>query len=427
MQIQDIVQKATDSIVQNGIAGTRDLENSIGEAAVSMCREVLEALLTSASAIVKDVKPAEGERNCGRRALTIHTQFGAVRCEHRDYYYNATQKTGRYPFDDALGLIGSCTPALAERSMRFALKEPYQAASDSIESSCYTSISTDILMRLPRLLKSKTAAFLKCEDSAHEPLPSCVCVMADGTGMPMRRKSLRGVKGKNGRAKTREVKFGAIFNASVDADNDPFRLSDTTTYVGTSNRKDDFAKQLRLEFDRRYSRTPPTTLFIADGAPWLWSIRNTHFPFAVEILDYYHATEHLSNVLDHIELKQKEHKRLLRKWKGWLYNGKIEAFIQEAQKRMKPSKTASIAIGYFIKNKHRMKYKEYRDNGWFIGSGVVESGCKSVLGARFKQPGMFWSKKGLDALLPFRIAFKSDRYTELWNHITKDVSQLKIS
>jgi len=85
------------------------------------------------------------------------------------------------------------------------------------------------------------------------------------------------------------------------------------------------------------------------------------------------------------------------------------------------------ALRYFTENRTRMKYDEYLANGWFIGSGVVESGCKTVVGKRFKQPGMLWSKKGADALLPFRVAYLSGRYDELWRFIIGKRRQVRIA
>ena len=96
-------------------------------------------------------------------------------------------------------------------------------------------------------------------------------------------------------------------------------------------------------------------------------------------------------------------------------------------RRPRRNDALSAALGYFRDNRTRMKYDEYLAKGWFIGSGVVESACKTVLGKRFKQPGMFWSKKGADALLPFRTAFMSGRYDELWLHIIGDRKQVRIA
>ena len=396
-----------------------------------MCRDLLELILSLGAAKVPGNAPSEGEYYAGKRPKTIKTLFGDIRCEGRDYYYSSEKKTGRYLFDDALGLINGSTPALVARALKCAVKDPYAEAASDFESSMARHMSADILMTYPRALEGVAERFMGEALSPDKQTPECACVLGDGSGLPLRRRELKRVKGKgaDGRAKTREAKVGAIFTTHPrpDAPDERMRDTDSTTYVATLDRKDSFADQLRQEFDRRFIAPPNLTLFIGDGAPWLWSIRRTHFPFAVEILDFFHATEHLEPILDLAGYKGKEKKHLFKKWRKWLKLGKVEELIRVADELVGTTKEGKKAIGYFRKNKSRMKYNVYLDNGWFIGSGVVESACKTVLGKRFKQSGMIWSKKGLKALLQFRIAYMSGRYEELWQYILGGKRQVKVA
>lgn len=391
----------------------------------------MEFILSIKGAEIPDNKASKGEYYAGKRPKTIKTLFGDIRCEGRDYYYDSKKKTGRYPFDNALGLINGSTPALVARALKCAVKDPYSEAASDFESSMVRHMSADILMTYPRALVDLAKRFTGEALSPDKQTPECACVLADGTGLPLRRSDLRGVKGKggDGKAKTREAKVGAIFTThpNPDAPDERMRDSDSTTYMATIDRKDSFANQLRREFDRRFIAPPKLTLFIGDGAPWLWSIRRTHFPFAVEILDFFHATEHLEPILDLAGYKGKEKKRLFKKWRKWLKLGKVEELIRVADELVGKTRKGKKAIGYFKKNKSRMKYNEYLANGWFIGSGVVESACKTVLGKRFKQSGMIWSKKGLKALLQFRIAYMSGRYEELWRYLLGGKRQVKVA
>ena len=168
-----------------------------------------------------------------------------------------------------------------------------------------------------------------------------------------------------------------------DALDERMRDTDSTTYVATIDRKDSFAGRLRREFDRRFVAPPKLTLFIGDGAAWLWSIRRTHFPFAVEILDFYHAAEYLEKILELAGYKGKEKKRLFKKWRKWLKLGKVDEVIRVGDELVGKTKEGKKLVGYFKRNKSRMKYDEYLANGWFFGSGVVESACKTVVGKRF--------------------------------------------
>ncbi len=89
------------------------------------------------------------------------------------------------------------------------------------------------------------------------------------------------------------------------------------------------------------------------------------------------------------------------------------------------TKDARREYRYFLSNAERMKYDVYRANGWFIGSGVIESGCKTVIGQRFKQSGMIWSLKGVKALLPLRTLHESNRLEEFFNFAIRDLEQVK--
>jgi len=371
------------------------------------------------------------EYYAGKRGKTFKTLFGDIRNESRDYYYDRQNKTGRYPFDNALGLINGSTPALVARALMHTVKEPYAEAASDFQKCMSRHMTADIMMTYPRALGKKAELFLGERLSPDRFTPECVYVLADGTGLPLRRKELRGVKGKgpDGRAKTRETKVGAIFTGhpTPGAPKERARDPDSTTYVATIERKDAFAGQLRGEFDRRFTTKPNVTLFIGDGASWLWSIRRTHFPFAVEILDFYHATEHLEPILKLAGYKDKKKKRIFKKWRKWLKLGKVAQLIKVTDDLVGKTKEGRKAIGYFKNNKERMKYDEYLAKGWFIGSGVVESGCKTVIGKRFKQSGMIWSKKGLRALIPFRIAYMNGRYDELWQYLLSNEKQVQVS
>ena len=74
------------------------------------------------------------------------------------------------------------------------------------------------------------------------------------------------------------------------------------------------------------------------------------------------------------------------------------------------------ALGYFERNVKRMQYGSFRAKGYFIGSGVVEAGCKTVMGARCKQSGMFWSESGAENILALRCIHNSRRLEEFWKH-----------
>ena len=397
-----------------------------------LCRELMAELLAAGAATAKDYEPEAGERNAGNHGKRIVTLFGELPEIRRTYYWNEDSHSGHYPFDDRLGLVGRYTPAAANEMARYAVSHPYKDAAEAFSRCHAFKVSPDTIREIVGMLYDESSAFAKGsgggERDACDEKAGIVCVMADGTGMPMRRECLKGAKGKDGRARTREVKAGAIFVASKTKDNEPHRDLDTTTYVATTHRREKFGKYLRSEFDRRFSREPDTVLYITDGGKWLHSIHESEFPFAVEILDVYHAVEHLKPLLAGLGIKEnsKEWKYRHHYWSECIKAGKVQNVLDYIWKNMRArlGKDAMREYRYYRGNAGRMKYDEYRANGWFIGSGVIESGCKTVIGQRFKQSGMIWSLKGAKALLPLRTLYKSNRLEQFFAYLVRNLRQV---
>jgi len=397
-----------------------------------LCRELMAELLSAGAATARNYEPEADERNAGNHGKRIVTLFGELPEIKRTYYWHEDSHSGHYPFDDRLGLVGRYTPAAADGMARCAVSHPYKDAAEAFSRCHAFKVSPDTIREIVGMLYDESSAFAKgsgggvrdaCDEKA-----GIVCVMADGTGMPMRKECLKGAKGKDGRAKTREVKAGAIFVASKTKDNEPHRDLDTTTYVATTHRREKFGKYLRSEFDRRFSREPDTVLYITDGGKWLHSIHESEFPFAVEILDVYHAVEHLKPLLAGLGIKEnsKEWKYRHHYWSECIKAGKVQNVLDYIWKNMRArlGKDAMREYKYYRSNAGRMKYDEYRANGWFIGSGVIESGCKTVIGQRFKQSGMIWSLKGAKALLPLRTLYKSNRLEQFFAYLVRDLRQV---
>jgi len=160
---------------------------------------------------------------------------------------------------------------------------------------------------------------------------------------------------------------------------------------------------------------------IADGARYSWEIASLHFPGAIGIVDLYHAREHLHDLC--VLLVPESARELIRletRWRTMFDEGKVEKIIKEAQRRLPEDKERRQAvqkeIGYFMNNASRMQYGEYRSQGLFVGSGVVEAGCKTVIGKRLKQSGMQWTLRGANAIIALRCCHLSGRMEDFWEH-----------
>ena len=400
-----------------------------------LCRELMSALLSSEEATRVEYGPSPGERNGGCHEKSIVTLFGPLPAIERTYYYDTGKKCGHYPFDDRLGLFGRYTPALCAEAMRYAVNHPYADASREFARAHSFALSPDVVKEIVAAHGAKAIAFAKDsgigEKEDKDAPADIVYGMSDGTGIPLRRKhtsKTRGKEGRKGKSKTREAKMAVFFRGGIDSENKPFRLMGSTTYVATLDRREKFEKAARAEFDRRFGRRPKLMVYISDGGKWTQTVHKNAFPFAVEILDICHALEHLTPLMLGLGFKEgsERWKRLHRYWTDRIKAGKVNSILDAVWKGKygKLTKAAMKEYKYFRRNKDRMKYDEYRANGWFYGSGAMESGCKCVVGQRFKQSGMIWSLDGSAALLAIRTLYKSNRLEEFFNHIISGLPQV---
>lgn len=427
------MESAADSVAKDGIGCTSQLEFGLNSAAQTMCRELLEALLTSDAAKCSEYERTPNERHGGIHEKKVATLFGLVGPIPRTYYHGKDSKggsTGHYPWDEQMGLVGRHTPAVISEVMRLAAIHGYEEAAQEFENAHGFRISADTIRDIVIDGATSVQEFnLTCGQAEEKQREKLAYVLGDGTGISMFRKHLAGVKGKDGKeAKTREVKLAAFFTGSMKKGK-PWRNKDSTTYIATTQRWEEYSKMARREFDRRFPMTPETTIFLSDGGAWLKSVHRNHFPFSIMILDIYHALEHLKEIMLLLGYKEKtdEWMECFRKWKRMFKEGRVRAVVKEAEEKSKGGSHASEVdkkLQYFRDNFDRMKYDEYIINGWFIGSGVVESACKCVVQQRLDRSGMHWSVRGAEALLPIRTLYKSGRLDELHNWRVRDLKQV---
>lgn len=248
----------------------------------------------------------------------------------------------------------------------------------------------------------------------------------DGTGVPMVPWEVAGRKGKqeNGLAKTREVKLGCVFTQTrVTEDGFPIREEGSTTYVGAIETSDAFGWRIYAEAHRRGLSLAKKVVILADGAKYNWEIAGMHFPNAIWIIDLYHARQHLHDLCGHlIPEGGSELVRLETRWRTLLDEGRVERILQEAQEHQSEGKDSAEAAckerGYFDNNKDRMRYADFRKQGLFVGSGVIEAGCKTLIGMRLKQSGMEWTVRGANAIIALRCGYLSNQIEEFWEQRT---------
>jgi hypothetical protein len=206
---------------------------------------------------------------------------------------------------------------------------------------------------------------------------------------------------------------------TLSEDGYPIRDPDSTSFVGAIESAEEFGWRIYTEALRRGLHRAQRVVILGDGAEWVKNLAEMHFPSTTLIIDLYHAREHVSNLCR--LLFPTEEKRQIRyrdRWWKDLDAGKVETILTQAAPLIPQDpdqrKKAQLEIGYLKKNRTRMRYAKFRAQGLFVGSGVVEAGCRTIIGQRLKQSGMEWSHRGANAIISLRYVMKSDRLEDFW-------------
>ena len=189
-------------------------------------------------------------------------------------------------------------------------------------------------------------------------------------------------------------------------------------YVAHLGGPEVFGQALWTEARQRQWSQASETIVVADGAAWIWNLVGEHFYDSVQAIDWYHATEHLGRAATILYGEGTEPAHRWRKdGEKILFEGHAERIADQLEQlaKAKPKLAEGLRreAGYFREHQRRMNYLELREDGYPIGSGMVESGCKQYK-ARLGGPGMRWSRDGLENLLPVRTAIMSQRFDQAW-------------
>jgi len=413
------------------LAATRLKQKGLGEAVAieAELREVLLRVGAGLFASLLDLAGVEvpgdelvfGEKRRNQQPRTFQTLFGPLQVT-RTVYYRYETGTHRVPFDEALGVRDGCTPALLKLLCRSAARGSYAEASSDVAAFSAIHLNPKRIHRAVQEAGPLFSKALHADQKITDPPPERLYIEADGTGIPLRKELLRGRKGKeeDGSAKTHEVKVGCVFTQSPRPDVEPLRDPESTSYIATMKRTGGFGPMLLREARRRNLGAASEVIFISDGAAWLREIARTHFPGATRIIDYYHAAEHLHELARAVHPENGEGaEQRVSLWKKWLLEDRLEEVLSDARSRAGEETRRNIEehIPYFEENAEAMRYGTFRKAGIFIGSGVVEAGCKTVVGKRMKHSGAFWSQPGAAHVLDFRAALASGRFDATWGKI----------
>jgi hypothetical protein len=408
---------------RQGVRNLEAVELGLREAVYRDLSRVLEQLLNDADLPIPENSGRPGEKCHRSRPKEFLSLFGPVGLQLRHYYYSG-QSQGRVPLDEALGLINGYSPGVVRFMCRAAARDAFGSGAADLKAYTGLEIDSRQFQRLVNLMGPVIAQTL-----APKPLPgqeaariSIFYLAIDGTGVPMRKEELQGVAGKqeDGSAKTAEIKICASFTQTkTDEEGRPMRDPGSTSYLVSFDPAADFGSAVRQEAIGRGMSRAQRVVVLGDGAAWIWKLAADKFPFAVQILDLFHTLEHLEG-LAKLLYSPPLCSETVGRWKEWLFEDKVQAVIDQGRgeaKRFRGDKRqdALKALGYLENNKTRMLYGTYRAKGYFYGSGVVEAGCRTVIGQRLKESGMFWGKTGALNVARLRCALLDERFDHFWD------------
>jgi len=366
------------------------------------------------------------------RCKPILTVVGTVNVS-RPYYLCAQCHKGQFPSDVELDIAHTeFSPGVRRMDALVSHAAPFDHGREQMSVLAGVEVTTKSVERIAEAIGDDIAQREQREiqKAVQLDLPIIIgdpirilYVQMDGTGVPVVKKETQGRPGKvTGQpAHTREAKLGCVFTQTTwDREGYPIRDPDSTTYTGAIETAEEFAKRIYLEAWKRGWSRAQKKVVIGDGAEWIWNLAADQFPGAVQIVDLYHARQHLWALARKLYPNSQQDQKAWMKvhQKRLLDKGKIEKLVEALRSIVSDIpevlETILTEADYFQKNAGRMRYPKFRRQHLFVGSGVIEAGCKTVIGARLKRSGMFWTIRGANAILALRCCHLNCRFENYW-------------
>jgi len=366
-----------------------------------------------------------------RRPKRLLTALGPVQFE-RSYYVCPQCQQGQIPRDRELDVEGTdCSPGVRRMMALVGAETSFDKGREQLGLLAAIEVTAKAVERHAEAIGGDIAAREQQEirRAKQLELPE-VCAPAapvfyiemDGTGLPVVKAETEGRAGKvaGQPARTREAKLGCVFTqATTDEEGRPVRDEDSTTYTAAIETAEEFGLRLYAEAWRRGWSRAKKKVVLGDGAVWIWNLAEQHFPGAIRIVDLFHARQHLWELSAKLFPNDEPgRKRWTARAIDRLDKGKIETFVKILRElhpaNAELSKIVSNEADYFERNAGRMRYPALRAQGLFVGSGVVEAGCKTVIGSRLKRSSMFWTVRGANAIIALRCSYLNRRFEDYW-------------
>lgn len=367
----------------------------------------------------------------GLRGKPVLTAVGEATIS-RPYYLCAHCHCGQFPADAELDIENTgFSPGVRRMQAVVGQEAAFDHGRQQLKLLAGLEVTTKAVERTAEAIGEDIAARRQAEIQramqldlpviVGEPIP-ILYVQVDGTGVPVVKKETAGRQGRTeGQpAHTREAKLGCVFTQTT-YDQEGYAIRDTasTTYVGAIETSEEFGKRIYLEaWQRGWSRAQKKVV-MGDGAEWIWNLADQYFPGATQIVDLFHARQHLWELARKLYPNDESgQNRWMMVHQDLLDNCKIKKLVTSLRSIQTPSGELAEKLRteteYFRRNARRMRYPKFRRQHLFVGTGVIEAGCKTLIGARCKQSGMFWTLRGANAILALRCCQFNGEFEDYW-------------
>jgi hypothetical protein len=365
------------------------------------------------------------------RSRPLLTVVGEVTVS-RPYYLCAHCHRGQFPADVELDIKKKdFSPGVRRMQAAVGLQSPFDRGRQQLKLLAELEVTTKAVERTAEEIGEDIAARQQAEirRAMQLDLPMIVgppipvlYIQIDGTGVPVVKRETVGRQGKTqGQpAHTREAKLGCVFTQTThDQEGYAIRDPDSTTYVGAIETAEEFGKRIYLEAWKRGWSRAEKKVVMGDGAEWIWNLADQYFPGAIQIIDLYHARQHLWELAHKLHPNDESaQNRWMMVQQDLLDNCKIKKLVTSLRSIPTPSVELAEKLRteaeYFRRNARRMRYPKFRRQHLFVGTGVIEAGCKTLIGSRCKQSGMFWTVRGANAILALRCCEFNGEFEDYW-------------
>lgn len=391
---------------------------------VRLLKELGATLLAGLGALTSSQPPASTVACvCGQQARLLRwrpaqviTLLGPITI-HRPYYLCAECGHGQAPLDVQLQMCaGSRSAALDELlALLGATQDSFAQAANVLERLTLLHLSPNSLRdateQLGTLLHEQQTQQAACAQAgdvlplAATPVPTRLYVTMDGVLALLHERGWS------------EIKVGCCYQTRTRRHpTDPARVevrAERLSYVTTLREAEHFGWQLWCEAVRRGVLEADEVVILGDGAHWIWSIATELFPTAIQILDWYHASQYVWQAASAIWGEGGEQREAwAREQLDGLWEGKVGEVLAVLEAAQQQGAAVEAALSYYRTHQGRMDYPSYRARGLQIGSGSAESACKQLISARLKGAGMIWDTAGAEAVASVRAWLKSERWEE---------------